>query len=329
MKYLKVNKYLILIVLIGTLCYTCDAPRYNPLDSENPDNDLVIISGYVETISSPRIPVSDVNVLWPDGNCLEKTNLKGHFILENIVPNDGWIYFSKSGYLTDSIYIEWDQQKNLQLNVEFNKCPQLDSLLIYSIIQNRHPNFQVLTLSVEAIITDPDNDIDTIYVENPDLNFKSFLLFDFNLQLYKRTFSMSDLGITTAEAVIGHEFHIIDKDTYNNRIHLDKMSVKRIIKEQINLISPGLHEVVSSTPTLNWEPLMPGYSLTYDIQIYYYNPENFEADLIWQKQGVSQNTTSIQVDQTLFAGPNYSWVIWCIDGFNNRSQSRPKQFEVE
>ena len=327
MKYLIINKYFLLVALIGWFCANCDAPRYNPLDPENPGNDLVVISGYVETISSPRIPVCDVNVFWPEGNRLTQTDVEGYFYIENIIANDGWIYFSKSGYLTDSIYIEWEKQKNQQLNVEFNKRPQLDSLLIYSIIQNRYPNLQILTLGIEAIIIDPDNDIDTIYVENPNLNFKNFLLFDFNLQMYKRTFTMSDLGITTAEAVIGHEFHIIVKDKFDNRIHLDKMSVKRIIKEQINLISPGSHEVVSSTPILNWEPFTPGYSLTYDVEIY--NTDDVEARLIWQKHGLAQNNSSIQVDQTLFASTNYFWVIWCIDEFNNRSRSRPKSFEVE
>ncbi|MEJ2542501.1 MAG: carboxypeptidase-like regulatory domain-containing protein [Calditrichaceae bacterium] len=321
------NILFIISISLGLIFYTCDAPRHNPLDPENPDNNLVILSGQVKTMSSPETPVSDVNVLWPDGNKLDQTDNNGDYQIENIVPNNGWLYFSKSGYLSDSIYIEWNKQKRLDINLELNSTPQLDSLLIYSIIQNRYQNLQILTLGIEAAITDPDNDIDSIYVENPDLKFKNFLLFNPNLQMYRRIFSMSDLGINNAEAVIGHEFHIIDKDTYNHRIHMDKMSIKRIIKEQINLISPGSNEVVPSTPTLNWEPLIPGYSLTYDIEIY--NTDNFEAELIWQKQGVSQSTSTIQVDKTLSVSPNYFWVIWCIDEFNNRSRSRPKSFEVE
>ena len=135
------------------------------------------------------------------------------------------------------------------------------------------------------------------------------------------------IGITDAEAVIGHEFKIIDKDIYRHFIFLDKMSIKRIIKEQVNLISPGSNDVVSSQPTLNWEPFIPGYSLTYDIEIY--NTDNLEAELKWRKQGVSQSTSELKVDKTLSASPNYFWVIWCVDEFNNRSRSRPKSFEVE
>ena len=315
------------IILLSWIFYSCDAPRHNPLDPDNPDNNLVEISGKVKTISSPFIPVNDVTVFWSDGNKLDQTDSNGDYQIENIAPNDGWLYFSKSGYLTDSMYVEWDQQKRQDLDIELNTSPQLDSLLIYSIIQNRYPNLQVLTLGVETVITDPDNDIDTIYVENPDLNFKNFLLFDPNLHMYKRIFSMSDLGITDAEAVIGHEFKIIDKDIYHHRIFLDKMSIKRIIKEQVNLISPGSNDVVSSQPTLNWEPFIPGYSLTYDIEIY--NTDNLEAELKWRKQGVSQSTSELKVDKTLSVSPNYFWVIWCVDEFNNRSRSRPKSFEVE
>jgi hypothetical protein len=327
MKHQLLKIVFVLIILFSWVCYTCDAPRHNPLDPDNPDNNLVAISGKVKNISSPFAPVNDVTVLWQDGNKLDQTDLNGDYQIENIAPNDGWLYFSKAGYLTDSLYIEWDKQKNQNLNIELNAIPVLDSLLIYSIIQNRYPTLQVLTLGIEAVITDPDNDIDTIYVENPDLNFKNYLLFDPNLQMYKRTFSMSDLGIINAEAIIGHEFNIIDKDSYDHRIFLDKMSIKRIIKEQINLISPGSNDVVSSQPTLNWEPLTPGFSLTYDIEIY--NTDNLEAELKWRKQGISQGTSSIIVDKNLSASPNYFWVIWCIDEFNNRSRSRPKSFEVE
>ncbi|MBN1406788.1 MAG: carboxypeptidase-like regulatory domain-containing protein [Calditrichaceae bacterium] len=327
MKHQIINILFVLISLWGWLFYSCDAPRHNPLDPENPDNSLVTLSGQVKTISSPILPLSDVTVFWKEGNILDQTDINGNYQIENISSNDGWLYFSKSGYLTDSIFVEWAKQKSQNFNIELNSTPQLDSLLIYSIIQNRYPNLQVLTLGVESSITDPDNDIDTIYIENPDLSFKNFLLFDPNLQMYKRIFSMSDLGITNAEAVIGHEFHIIVKDAYNHRIYLDKMSIKRIIKDQINLISPGSNEVVSSMPILNWEPLTPGYSLRYNIEIY--NTDNLEAELKWSKQGISQSTSSIQVDKALAVSPNYFWVIWCIDEFNNRSRSRPKSFEVE
>lgn len=327
MKYIGIKILILLMIISGWLNFTCDAPRYNPLDPENPDNKLASISGQVETFSIPHLPIENVDVYWKDGNQLIQTDLTGYFQIINIVPIDGWIHFSKSGYLDDSVYIEWEQNLNQNLNIEFNKRPYLDSLLIYSIIQNRYPNIQVLTLGIEALISDPDNDIDSVYVQNPDLNFNDFLLYNVNKQMYQRTFSMSDLGIVTAEAVIGHEFQIIVKDKLSNRIQLDKMSVKRIIKEQINLISPGSHDVVSSLPTLSWEPLTPGYFLKYNIEIY--NTDDVEARLIWQKQGIAQNTSSVQVDQELFASENYFWVIWCIDEFNNRSRSRPKSFEVE
>ena len=326
MNYEIVKRYILLIVLIGCICYTCDAPRYNPLDPKNPENHLVLLSGQIETISLPRITINNADVYWQDGDRLIQTDSEGYFRIENIVPNDGWLRFSKMGYLDDSLYIEWSQDSERHVNIYLNNSPQLDSLLIYSIILNRYPNIQVLSLAVEACITDSDNDIDTVYVENHDLNFDNFLFFDVNQQIYKRTFSMSDLGIITAEAVIGHEFHIIVKDKLGNRIPLDKMSVKRIIKEQVNLISPGSHDIVSPTPALNWEPLTPGFTLKYDIEIY---TDDIEPQLVWQKRGLAQNTSTIEVDQSLPAPVDYFWIIWAVDEFNNRSRSRPKSFRVE
>ena len=324
MSHFFLNKPVFWGILIGWFCCTCDAPRQNPLDPENPDNNLAMISGQVETLS--HLPVSKVNVYWQNDNRYLKTNEQGIFQIENVPPQDGWIHFSKTGFLDDSIYIEWGKDLDRKLNIAFNAKPRLDSLLIYSIIKNKFLNIQELTLNVETIINDPDKDIDTVYVKNPDLDFNSFLRFDFSKQMYRRSFSMSELGIVNVEAVIGHEFQFIVKDEFDHWINLDRMGLKRIIKEQINLESPVGYAIVSSRPTFNWEPINPGYSLTYDIEIY--NNDD-EQQIIWQKQGISQSTFFIQLDTSLPVSPNYSWAIWCTDEFHNRSRSRVAHFEVE
>ena len=66
--------------------YSCDAPRLNPLDPNNPDYispviDTVIIEptyslvGNVKTLAAPSSPILGVDVYWPNENKLVKTEI--------------------------------------------------------------------------------------------------------------------------------------------------------------------------------------------------------------------------------------------------------------
>jgi hypothetical protein len=312
------------LIIIG-LITCCDAPRNNPLDPENPNYIAYEISGTVQTLSLPHQPVQGAEIYWANNSSLIKTDDAGFFTVHDTDNKDGWLFMTKENYLQDSIYIEWGEDKIMQIESYLNAKPVLDSLLIYSIIQNRYPDIQILNLVIEAAVSDNDNDIDSIFVANNVLNFQSFLRHNASKQIYERTFSMNELGVSTPEAIIGHEIQICVKDKFNHRIFLDSESVKRIIKDEVNLKSPGSHEVVSSSPLLSWEPLFPGYKVNYTCEIY---TDEIDPQLVWQKQNLSQNTAFYTVDITLPAN-EYFWVVWCIDEFNNRSRSKAKSFQVE
>jgi hypothetical protein len=319
------------LMLFGLgLFITCDAPRHNPLDPDNPDNNLAFLSGQIETLS--HLPVSKANVYWPNDNCYLETDNQGYFKIDNILPEDGWIYFSKKGFLDDSMYIEWDKDLHQNWNIKLNSKPLLDSVLIYSTIQNDQNNIQTLTIGVETIINDPDNDIDTVFVENPDFNFRNYLQFDFNKQMHRRIFSPSQLGFPSPGTVIGHELFIIVKDKFNHLINLDKTGIKRIITEPITdeTERSPVKDTVSSSPKLEWKSINPKYPLTFDVEIY---DNNDNRNVIWHKQGVLQSTVtvqfhSVQVDH-LPVGSGYSWTIWYTDNFHNRSRSLIQYFNVE
>ena len=95
------------------LSTSCDAPRNNPLDPENPDNTYYIIQGEVKTLSLPAQPVENVTVYCAAQALQTMTNAAGDFFLETISAQDGWLQFNKSGYLTDSTYLAWGQRKKL------------------------------------------------------------------------------------------------------------------------------------------------------------------------------------------------------------------------
>ena len=133
---------LLFISLILFLNIFCDAPRNNPLDPGNPDNHYYLLQGHVKTLSFPTQPLEGVTVFYTHQEIQTKTNSSGEFRLEIIEAKDGWVRFSKSAYLIDSIYIEWKLTKKITTEQLLNALPQVENLQVYSVILNRYPTIQ-------------------------------------------------------------------------------------------------------------------------------------------------------------------------------------------
>jgi hypothetical protein len=92
-------------------------------------------------------------------------------------------------------------------------------------------------------------------------------------------------------------------------------------------LSPAADSGIVSQPViLEWFRQQPGYKFNYMIELYTYGV-GFE-ELFFRKEQVSSDSISYQVSQTLPEG-QYYWVIWIVDQFLNRVQSRPATFRIQ
>ena len=316
-------KYNILFILI--LSISCDAPRNNPLDPNNPDNTYYVIHGKVKTQSLPTQPVENVAVICTGQDVQTKTNATGDFILETISAHDGWLRFQKSGYFADSAYIEWGQSKKIEVEKFLNSLPLLDSLMVYSVILNRYPDLQTEQIIVQTKISDRDNDIDSVRVIIDIILRTQSLEYNIIAKWYAHTFSIYDLGIEKLEQVVGHQFEISVKDIYNHNINIGLGTVERVIRNEPLFQTPSGNEVTTSSPTLSWEPFNPGFQFSYMVQIY---TAEITPRLVWEKDNLSHEQTNYTVDIVL-PPDEYFWVIWAIDEFGNRARLKPASFRVE
>jgi len=327
MKIKSRQSVIFLLLLVSSLYLYCDAPRNNPLDPKNPKNSFGSITGYVHTITNPGEPIQDVSVYWQNEDRLVFTNSNGFFSIENIQPLDGNLLFSRQGFFQDSVAVIWAGKKNFAVQVLLNAKPILDSLAVYSVILNRHPNLKTQQIVIKSKITDPDGDrdIDSVYVENSYLNIKSHLKYNVDDRLYERTFSPYDLHVNSLEKVVGYDFTIkvVDKNSRNIKVGVER--VQRVIHEEIKYDSPANYQMVSATPKLRWHNFNPGFEFTFMIQIF---TGEFIVEKVWEKTGIPSNRTDFTVDINL--GRNdYFWIIWCVDEFQNRASSKPASFTVE
>ncbi len=316
-----------LAVFVMMSLISCNAPRNNPLDPENPNYPFASISGKVLTFSLPYTGIPGVSVYWSNANLIVKTDTTGNFVINNILPVNGQLIFTKTGYRADTLNVVWKNSKSLIYNVNLNKIPQLDSISIYTVVINQFtPPGQSYQLVINCKITDKDNDIDSVYVENSQLNLKKALDFNVTNKDYETTLNNQDLNVTDIEQTIGLNFNIIVKDIFNRIYNIGSDKVSRVIKNGPVIQFPANDTTVSSQPVLSWQRYPTGFPFRYMVEIYTNDIAN--SQLVLKQDNISSNAITYKLTQSLNAG-NYYWVIWVIDQFQNRCRSLPATFRVQ
>jgi hypothetical protein len=305
----------------------CDAPRINPYDPENPDYSFAVIQGTIQTFSLPYQNISGVNVFWEPANISVISDNNGYFKISGILPASGKLIFQKNGYQSDTVNVSWGNSRFLNFQINLNMVPQLSSISIYTTVINQFtPPGQTSQLVINASIFDKDNDIDTVFIENAQLNLKKALGYDALNKIYETTLSTQDLNVSDIEETIGLDFDIITKDIFNKETNVGSSKVTRVIKTGVSIISPANDTTLSSATVFSWQRFKAGYPFTYMIEIYTNNFAN--SQLVDSVSNVSSDSVSYRFAKPL-ASREYYWDIWVIDQFQNRSRSLPATFIVQ
>lgn len=322
--FTDLSKYLVIILSLLIL-FSCNAPRNNPLDPENSNNSISSIEGYIKTVDVPQIPLNNTSVFWSNDGIITQTNEDGYFRIENIERVDGWLFIEKEGYSKDSILINFNNQKKITKTIFLNSIPKIIDLKFYSITINKFPDQQKYSLEAKIKISDEENDIDSVFIENTELMTNKKLLYNASTKYYENSITLEDLNVTSIDEVIGKIFSVNVVDSDSNKFIVDESNIKRIIKEEVESVSPlGKDTVFTGNPTLVWDRFKPGFKFRQLLEIYTSELPNV---LVWQKEIISderQFTTAANLPSG-----DYYWVIWAIDEFENRTQSKPSSFIIK
>ncbi|MBI5808469.1 MAG: hypothetical protein HZA74_08700 [Ignavibacteriales bacterium] len=284
------------------------------------------ITGTIYTVALPRKPISKTKIFWKNNNILTETDANGNFGIYNVTTQNGYIHFDKTGYSSDSVYVNWNGKNSVRVEGFLNANPQLDSLSIYTIVENRYPDIQRYRLQISAKISDAEiNDIALVYVQNNNLKLNSQLIYNNATRNYERLFELTDLNISSMDEAIGENFNIIVRDQSGKLFNVGSSTIKRIIRQEVTIESPTDRQTTTSKPTLKWKRYLPGFNFKYLIQIY---TDEVAPILVWQKENVSKDDIEITPNITLPAG-DYFWVIWVIDDFGDRGRTKPATFIVK
>lgn len=320
-EYYKYFSFLLALMI----SQSCNAPRNNPLDPENPDNKIGMLEGVVQTVKVPRAPITNAEIFWANEGIITSTDSKGYFSIENIERTDGWLSIKKENYSSDSVYITFNDQKKISENIFLNAIPKINDLYFYSITINKFPSNQKYNLEIIADITDEENDIDSVFIENIELNASKQLLYNSSSKVYENSLFLNDLNVTSIDAVIGKEFQITVFDADQKKFVIGKSNIKRIIKEEILTTSPsGRDTVFTLNPFFEWRRFTPGFEFYYLLEIY---TDEIQEELVFETK-INSSEINYQSEVNIGIG-EFFWVIWAIDEFNNRTRSKPASFIIK
>ncbi len=284
------------------------------------------IYGYVKTVALPRRVIPEVRVYWKNQSIITQTDANGRYQLDNIIQNNGWLYFEKDGYSKDSVFVQFDNQPTKQVEDRFlNANPRLLNLSLYTSVQNRYPDIQVQRLYVQVSIADDEKDVDSVFVKNNSFNFYKKLIFNPESNKYENNFRTVDLKVSSLEETIGTEFIIIAKEKSGKTFTIGSSGIKRLIVQEILIESPVNRAVVNNVPTFVWKKFSPGFNFKYTVQVY---TDEVAPILIWGKNDISKDATEITCDTTIQPG-DYYWVVICVDDFGNSTISKPGTFIIK
>jgi hypothetical protein len=311
--------------MILVIIAACNAPHNNPLDPESPDYSTYIIEGKVQSDSKTPVPLEKVSILWKNDNFSVFSDNSGNFKIKCSSRQDGWLVYDKESFAKDSTFLSFKDQNKITVQLRLNSIPVLDSIFIYSVVRNKY-SFPEYQLNADVTVEDVDDDIDSVYLVCNALSISKPLQ-KIRSQYFEGRFYDYELNIASLDLVIGKEFQIKTVSSTGKQYTMGNAYVKRIIKEEIETISPKNSDTLTNpTPTLNWKRFEPGFDFDYSLEIY---TDETEPKLQWRKENISKDEIFYTVETAItFTSTNnkFFWVVWAVDEFKNRTRSKPAGF---
>ncbi len=283
-----VKKIIPVTFILLAAVIACNAPRTNPLDPDNEHNVYVKIEGTVQTVTVPRRPVADVQIEWEGGGNITYTSGNGAFLIEDVVKSDGWLRFEHPLYYPVSKFISWGMDKTIKIDTFLNAMPRLENLNVYSEVKYNSPGSDpVYSLVVEVSITDDENDIDSVFVKNEEINFSEPLEYNLGSKQFERVFIASAYGWDNLELVVDKHLEIIILETTDSLFYAGSEKLERVITSKFDLEkSPAENQIVQPPFNLEWKEINAGFTFSYKYEIF----ERYSDNLIASAENIPSGT---------------------------------------
>lgn len=304
--------------IIGLLLLSCEAERDNPYDPKSPlYRDEGALVGWVKTRTGKPIPGVVVEI--SPHNKFSVTDLDGRYEMKCLKSGESRVFASLKGYSRDSGEVTIKILKTDTLNFVLDCLPQFEHCLVrtYNIInKNNQAEFETAVADGDGVV-----DIDSVSCWVEDI-LDTFRL-EYDDGVYKKTIQAKTLPGNTLESLAGKDVFFIAYDKAGASSVSSPCAITRIIDEIPTLVEPVNFQIADKNPTLVWNKTLTSFPYSCRVEVM-----STQLGVIWSRDGISSNDTTVTVDENLEAD-DYSWVVWIVDEYGNHSRSITAGFKVK
>ncbi|RMF67855.1 MAG: carboxypeptidase regulatory-like domain-containing protein [Calditrichaeota bacterium] len=321
---------LFLTLLMFSSCLS-DAERKNPLDPQSQSfKNVGRVFGQTLTFYVPFSPLPGVDVRLEPGTIATRTDAAGQFQFENVPEGVYTVVAEKPGFAMDrdSVTVRLGQASEVRLNLDGLPVARVFSVTSCHISRVFPENDQFF-LEVVAQLDDPDgaNDVVKVELEIPELAYKDTLEVTPTPGTFRRIIDAAALPGGSLQGVLGRKLVLNATDRAGFSARSEPQFLARVIEATPSAKSPnGFNVVASPTPQLVWAPITLNFDYTFKLDV-------FRVDfglntLVWSRSGISADSTSFTVSDSLSSGI-YFWTVSVVDDFGNWSSSKQASFQVQ
>jgi hypothetical protein len=306
-------------------CFS-DAPRDNPLDINNPQENYSL-AGIVHTYypHPPRSILAEATLLILPLNLLSTSNQEGLYKFENLPPGNYSIICQKEGFLTDTLDIDIPGENSLDFFLD--GLPYFKQILLSSHRISHFPpidDIYYIDLNITTSDTDGVEELDLVWFEVAGLNLSDTLAKTITPGLFNDRITTD---IISLHNFIGQEFKLNVQDKFGAIVNSSPHFVSRIIEHIPVLLTPSQGDTVATQPfELSWENVFLPYNFHLGIEIMNINDFGFPTPIDFI-DSVPSNASSYLYTSPLDPG-TYFWTLYIIDNFGNSSRSKEGAFVI-
>lgn len=315
---------------------SCDAPHNNLLDPDNPDSQAFyyIMGRVTKTDEEQQIqtPAANVKVFLEKEGVFTKSDNNGYYKLMSYNQVDQKIIFEGAHFFSDTVQVNWGNQKKIEINANLDIKPEPDSIINYSIISwffdsDLGANSYTQALYIQIKIGKLDlGRIDSVNIVNQDLKI-NYCIYNSNQSgVPEITLLIDKLKIKDLDEITGKKFSVYIHTASKKMYHYKDIVFMRSIKESALAISPVNGDAINIDSVLfKWTPLNSAYKCFYQIQIY--NNQFAPYELLGSSGIFDKSINEFKSKPNDFTSLyKLAWRIVSIDEFGNRNISVPFSF---
>ena len=297
-----------------------DAPRDNPLDPMIGGN----VSGRVLTRRAS--PIVGARVSIPCAGRLIETDSAGVFDLRGLPEESAWVFITADLYAADSARVALAKGEIRTINAYLNGLPFLQNCRVATHVYGRGwpPDpLQFSTLSATAGDADGTADIDSVWVEIPDMGYSQGLSYDPEERAFVKTLWTKDLPGQSLNALAGQAIRFNVADIESTVATVTVIGITRIITDLPQPSFPiGGVDTLADDTTFLWRRFDRGYAVRYRaevVRVLSGSPAGVAAEF-------ETADTTWRFAASLLDSGEYYWTVEAIDEFGNSSRSAEELF---